>query len=193
MRIADRGSRIAPTAAKASGQANCGSDHEGFEIRNPRSTIRNVRGFTLIELTVVMVILGVMLAMVIPRLGELGEANLRRSARHLTGMIRFLRDEAQAKKTVYRLRFDIQAGRYWAEVLTPVAGEQTVEFKQLYSDMASEGNLSGQTTFLNVKAGSHPDEPYIQFTPDGWIEQSFIYLKDGEDRPFTLIVPAWLP
>jgi prepilin-type N-terminal cleavage/methylation domain-containing protein len=145
------------------------------------------KGFTLIELAVVMVILGVMLSLVIPRLGELGEANLKRSARHLTGMIRFLRDEAQAKKTVYRIRFDIQGGRYWAEVLS-VTSDRSVEFKQLHSEMASEGSLSGQTTFLNIKAGSHPDEPYILFTPDGWVEMSFIYLKDGDDRPFTLIV-----
>jgi prepilin-type N-terminal cleavage/methylation domain-containing protein len=149
--------------------------------------IPNSKGFTLIELTVVMVVLGVMLALVVPKLGELGEANLKRSARHLTGMIRFLRDEAQAKKTVYRLRFDIPAGRYWAEVLS-ITSDQTVEFKQLYSEMAAEGSLSGQTSFLNVKAGSHPDELYIQFTPDGWVEKSFIYLKDGSDRPFTLII-----
>ena len=149
---------------------------------------RHSNGFTLIELTVVLVVMGVMLGLIIPKLGELGEANLKRSARHLTGMIRFLRDEAQAKKMPYRLRFDIQGGRYWAEVLTANPGEQTVEWKKLYSEMAAEGSLSGQTAFLNIKAGSHPDEPYIQFTPDGWVEKSFIYFKDGSDRPFTLIV-----
>lgn len=136
---------------------------------------------------VVIVVFGVMLSLIIPKLGELGEANLKRSARHLTGMIRFLRDEAQAKKAVYRLRFDIPGGRYWAEVLS-VTSEDTVEFKQLYSEMASEGGLSGQTSFVSVKSGSHPDEPYIQFTPDGWVEKTFIQIKDGDDRPFTLIV-----
>ena len=128
-----------------------------------------------------------MLTLIIPRLGELGEANLKRSARHLTGMIRFLRDEAQAKKAVYRLRFDIQSGHYWAEVLTRTS-EQAVEFKRFHSEMAGEGSLSGQTSFREVRAGSHPDEPYIQFTPDGWVEKTFIYLKDGDDKTFTLIV-----
>ena len=145
------------------------------------------RGFTLIELTVVILILGVMLSLIIPRLGELGEANLKRSARHLTGMIRFLKDESQARKTVFRLRFDIPEGRYWTEVMTQI-NEQAVEFKRFSSEIASEGSLSGQTKFRDVKVSSHPDDPYIQFTPDGWVEQAFIYLRDGSDRDFTFIV-----
>ena len=135
----------------------------------------------------VIAILGVMLTLIIPRLGELGEANLKRSARHLTGMIRLLKDESQARKTVYRLRFDVHGGRYWAEVMT-LTSDQTVEFKKLSLEIASEGSLSGQTTFRDVKVGGHPDDPYIQFTPDGWVEQAFIYLRDGSDHDYTLLV-----
>jgi hypothetical protein len=66
--------------------------------------------------------------------------------------------------------------------------DQTVEFKRFSSEIASEGSLSGQTTFRDVRVSSHPDDPYIQFTPDGWVEQAFIYLRDGSDRDFTLLV-----
>ena len=165
----------------------------GFRIQgrnqNPQSAIRNPqsKGFTLIELAVVIVVLGVMIALVIPTLGEMTGANLKRSARHLTGMVRFLRDEAQAKKAVYRLRFDIQGGRYWAEALT-ITSEKTAEFKKLQSALSTESSLSGQTTFKDVKAGSHPDDPYILFTPDGWVEKAFIHLRDGDGKAFTLIV-----
>jgi type II secretion system protein H len=167
--------------------ADCGFDKEGVEIRNLKSKIRNERGFTLIELMVVIVILGVMLSLIIPRLGELGEANLKRSARHLTGMIRFLKDESQARKAVYRLRFDVHEGRYWAEVMT-LMSDQSVEFRNYSSAMGSEGSLSGQTTFRDVKVGSHPDDPSIQFTPDGWVENASIHLRDGADKDFTLLV-----
>lgn len=145
------------------------------------------RGFTLIELAVVIVVLGVMIALVAPRLGEIGEANLKRSARHLTGSIRFLRDEAQAKKEVYRLVFDIQGGHYWAEALV-MSLEKTAEFKRVQTVIGSEGNLSGQTTFHDVHAVSHPDDPFILFTPDGWVEKTFIHLRDGDGKEFTLIV-----
>ena len=147
------------------------------------------RGFTLIELMIVIVVLGVMLMLVIPRLGELGEANLKRSARHLTGMIRFLRDEAQAKKvSQLRLRFDVTEGKYWVEWCEPVLNTTNCEIKRYSSAMATEGTLSGQTTFRDIKVPSHPDDPYIEFTPEGWVERALIHLRDGEGRDFTLIV-----
>jgi len=151
-------------------------------LRTPQS-----KGFTLIELAVVIAILGVMIALVAPMLGELGEANLKRSARHLTGMIRFLHEESQAKKTEYYLRFDIQDGRYWAEAFTPLS-ESTGEFRKTTSVIGGEGSLAGQTTFRDVKAGSHPDDPYILFRPDGWVENAIIHLRDGSDRDFSLRV-----
>jgi general secretion pathway protein H len=160
-----------------------------IENKNSRSTIRNSRsnGFTLIELAVVVAILGVMIALVAPMLGELGEANLKRSARHLTGMIRFLHEESQAKKTEYRLRFDIQDGRYWAEAFN-LLSDSSGEFQKTTSVIAGEGSLFGQTTFRDIKAGSHLDEPYILFTPDGWVESTIIHLRDGSDRDFSLLV-----
>jgi prepilin-type N-terminal cleavage/methylation domain-containing protein len=155
--------------------------HDPF--RTPHS-----KGFTLIELTIVIVILGVMLSLIIPRLGELGEANLKQSARHLTGMIRFLQDDAQARKAVYRLRFDVTEGRYWIEVLTFNLIDKTSEFKRYSSEMATESTLTGQTTFRDVQVASHPDDPYIQFSPNGWVEHALIHIRDGENRDFTLLV-----
>jgi prepilin-type N-terminal cleavage/methylation domain-containing protein len=97
----------------------------------------NSRGFTLIELAMVIIVLGVMISLVIPTFGEITGSDLRRSARHLTGMIRFLRDESEATKTVYRLRFDVSGGHYWAEALT-VTSERTAEFKRMASAMAAD-------------------------------------------------------
>ncbi len=153
-----------------------------FTLDTPHS-----KGFTLIELTVIIVILGVMLTLIIPRLGELGEANLKRSARHLTGMIRFLRDEAQATKADYRLRFDIHEGKYWAEVQQRT-GATTVEYRKYSSALGSEGSLSGQTTFRDVKVTGHVDEPYIEFLKNGWVEPATIHLRDGDGRDFSLLV-----
>jgi prepilin-type N-terminal cleavage/methylation domain-containing protein len=160
---------------------------QGIFIPNSEFHTPHSKGFTLIELAVVIAILGVMIALVAPRFSDIGNANLKRSARHLTGMVRFLRDESQAKKAVYRLRFDVPAGRYWAEALM-IKSDNTQEFMRATSVVGGEGGLSGQTTFRAVAAGSHPDDPYILFTPDGWVEHALIHLRDGEDRDFTLLV-----
>jgi general secretion pathway protein H len=158
-----------------------------YGLREAAVETQKKEGFTLIELMIVIAVLGVMITLVIPRLGELGEANMKRSARHLTGMIRFLRDESEARKTVYRLRFDVQGGRYWAEVMV-LTSDKSVEFRPLKSSIGSEGSLSGQTTFRDVQAASHPDDPYIQFTPDGWVENAAIHLRNGDGKDFTLLV-----
>ncbi len=151
----------------------------------------NRKGYTLIELAVVIVILGVMIALVAPRFADIGNANLKRSARHLTGMIRFLRDESQAKKTIYRLQFDVKAGQYWAET-QQFLSDSTFEYRRATSVIGGEGSLSGQTTFRDIVVAGHPDDPYILFMPDGWVEHALIHLKDNEDRDFTLIVNSLL-
>jgi len=145
------------------------------------------RGFTLIELAVVIAVLAVMVTLVIPTFSELTGANLRRSARHLTGAVRFLRDEAEAKKAVLRLRFDVPNGHYWAEGLK-VLDDRTAEFVKLASAISAEGSLSGQTSFKDVRPLSHPDDPYILFTPDGWVEKTYIHLRDGDGKDYTLVV-----
>jgi prepilin-type N-terminal cleavage/methylation domain-containing protein len=166
-----------------------GTDREEAKSLIPNSKFRipHSKGFTLIELLAILVVLGIMMAIVIPTFGELTGANLRRSTRHITSLVRLLRDEAEAKKTVYRLRFDVPNGEYWAEKLTPLS-DQTVEFKRASSVISMEGSLSGSTTFRNIVVTSHPDDPWIQFTPDGWVEKAFIHLRDGEGRDYTLIV-----
>jgi hypothetical protein len=128
-----------------------------------------------------------MLTLIIPRLAELGDANLKRSARHLSSTIRFLKDESQARKETYRLRFDVTEGRYWVEVLT-VLNDKTVEFRRFSSEMATEGTLSGQTTFRDIKVASHPDDSYIQFSTNGWVEHTVIHLRNSEGLDFTLVV-----
>ena len=163
---------------------------EGLRIFTPHSELRtpNSKGFTLIELAAVIIVLGIMIGIVIPSLSEITGANLRRSARHLTGIIRYLRGESEAKKTLYRLRFDVPNGHYWADYLKRLPGGKTAEFVKLSSAVSTEGDLSGSTTIVDIKAGSHPDDPYILFTPDGWVEQAFIHLRDGNGKDFTLIV-----
>ncbi len=145
------------------------------------------RGFTLIELALVIVVLGIMIAIVIPTFSEITDANLRRSARHLTSTIRFLREESEATKTQYRLRFDVPNGHYWADYLSRLS-DKTGEYVKLSSAISSEGDLSGNTTFVDIKVSGHPDDPYILFTPDGWVEQAVIHLRDGDGKDFTLLV-----
>ncbi len=66
--------------------------------------------------------------------------------------------------------------------------DKTVEFKRYRSAIAGEGSLAGQTTFRDVRVSSHPDDPTILFTPDGWVEHALIHLRDGSNKDYTLLV-----
>ncbi|HXI60522.1 MAG TPA: prepilin-type N-terminal cleavage/methylation domain-containing protein [Polyangia bacterium] len=77
---------------------------------------RSERGFTLIEMLVVMAIIGLMMASAVMGFRSLTKSDLRASTAHLSGAIRFLFDRASVTGKHHRLVLDLNDGRYWAEV-----------------------------------------------------------------------------
>ena len=65
------------------------------------------RGFTLVELAVVLALLGAILLAVVPRLSIFEEAAFRSDARKVASLIRRLDDAAASGKSYYRMTFDI--------------------------------------------------------------------------------------
>ena len=73
---------------------------------------RATRGFTLIELALVLLILGILTTLAAPSLSWLGAARLDTDARRLAATISYLHDEAALRGRVYRLTLDLDASRY---------------------------------------------------------------------------------
>lgn len=63
----------------------------------------NRRGFTLIEIAVVLAIIGMALMLVIPRLPSTEHENLKSSARTLAATLRYMQDRASTGRTTYYL------------------------------------------------------------------------------------------
>jgi general secretion pathway protein H len=78
--------------------------------RGPRS------GFTLLEILIVLVIVGLMSGMSIRGLRSLAKSDLRASTSRLSGAVRYLFDRASTTGKYHRLVIDVDEGRYWAEV-----------------------------------------------------------------------------
>ena len=70
---------------------------------------------TLIETTVVILIIGISLAMAIPAVTNITAANLRASARKVSGAIRYGYDLAARKNATFRIVFDLDKSAYWLE------------------------------------------------------------------------------
>lgn len=66
----------------------------------------NRRGFTLIEVAVVLAIVGMVLMLVMPRLPSSGQENLKISARTLAATLRYMQDRAATGRTIYYLRLE---------------------------------------------------------------------------------------
>ena len=80
-----------------------------------RSELQDTRGFTLIEVMIAMGLVALMVTASILGLRSLVKSDLRATASHMAGAIRYLFDRASTTGKVHRLVFDFDTGKYWAE------------------------------------------------------------------------------
>lgn len=150
---------------------------------------RSDKGFTLIELIVVIALISLFLVFAIPKLGEVSESNLRRDIRHIIGAISYLHDEAIMKRREFRLNYNIAMGEYWA---TEIVKEGPIgEVKKFENTFIKKNRLSDNIRFRDIMVPGHQgavEEFFTYFYPTGWVEKTIIHLQQGEDKYYTLIV-----
>jgi prepilin-type N-terminal cleavage/methylation domain-containing protein len=73
------------------------------------------RGLTLIEISVSLLLIGILMAMVIPSVSNITRVDLRTSARKVAGTIRYTYDLAARKNTPFRVVFDLDNRAWWIE------------------------------------------------------------------------------
>ncbi len=134
-------------------------------------------GFTLLELLLVVLMMGVMSLWVIPRLGSFGATDIKWTARHLATLIRQVAEETTATKRLHRLYYNLSEARYRVKVL-----EENGE----YVDGPPAGQaLPTGVIFEDVVTGRvgkvTEGETYTQFYPFG-VEKSWIHLRSGKQQ-----------
>jgi general secretion pathway protein H len=73
-------------------------------------------GFTLVEVLVALLVVSLIVTLGVKGFRSITKSNLRESAAHLSGAIRYLFDRASITGKYYRLVIDLNDGKYWPEV-----------------------------------------------------------------------------
>lgn len=131
-------------------------------------------GYTLIELLAVLVLIGLLGALAVPRFTAQPHWQLEAASRRMAGDLRLLRQEAVHAGELCRVEFYIYADRY---LLTLPDGPQRV-------DLPAGVSFDGTTTFSGTP-------PVLQFNHLGRPGSGgTVILKAGEDFRYIIVTPV---
>ena len=151
-----------------------------------RTLARNHKGFTLIELVVVVSLIVMMIGLTLPQIRNtlLSDA-LKRTALRMVGVAKNLRDEAVREQKTYGLRLDMVRQQYWVGFTAMTEEEQMLARK-------NAEKLPPNVQILDVwfKEGGKisEGEAVIPFFKKGYVQPSAIHLGDDDGRRFTIVL-----
>lgn len=134
-------------------------------MKKPYASIRQ-RGFTLLELIVVIFVIALLAGIVFPSFRGLSTRQLSSDARRIASLLQYLSDSAMASKETYSVDFDLQRSSIsWKGP----EGDKTESLKTLAGvDLQSKGmTREGLVT--------------VFFGPAGILEYIEVLLKDNEN------------
>ncbi len=157
-------------------------------------TTRGVNGFTLIEILVVLIIVGIISAITLMSFGLLGgdDRNLERDARRISSLIEVVNDDALLQGRDFGLEFMI-AGYRWVEhdpILNQwfeVADDEVMRERQLDPGVEFELYLEEHRVLLQEEAKeteTDEDKPNRDLTDD--YLPHVLVLSSGDVTPFEL-------
>ncbi len=148
--------------------------------------------FTLIELTIVIVLIGIMSALIIPELrGGYQDALLRTTSRNLVNAFSIASSRAVSLNQVHRVRLDSKTGHYVIEKRTRETA-QGDEFAPLKDVSEAEGTLDTRISIHirspeNSETGAANESPEkrqptdaITFYSDGTADATELLLRDKQ-------------
>ena len=140
------------------------------------------RAFTLIELMVVVVLIGIMTALIVPEMkGTYEEALLRSSSRELVNVLSLASSRAVSINQLHRVRLDSHSGRYLVGRRAS-GGETGVHFVPLRDVPGCEGKIDARISMTFQKSGEEISEPA---EPHGTVDSGDAIQAENRDDAIT--------
>ena len=162
-----------------------------------RAGARSERGFTLIELTMVILVIGIVGTLVLPRFGGLlDRQQMRRTVNVVRGMVRQLHAKAALTKRVYRLTFDLDEQQLtvcYLESLPATALEDDACVAESSREMRGYA-MPDAVQLLDVVSAEGEKvlegTAMTHFHPTGLTEPSVVHLQTPDEAHVTLFIEA---
>lgn len=142
------------------------------------------RGFTLLELMVVIALLGTLLVVVFPRISVFKGYSLKRDARGIAGLLRYIEDSASTRKIYYKVRFFPEE-----ESLVVEYSADGIEFKTVEDPALRSFALERGTDMVDIVVDGlgkiYQGEVAVVFNPLLGAEPFNLHLRD-DDRTLTV-------
>jgi prepilin-type N-terminal cleavage/methylation domain-containing protein len=146
------------------------------------------RGFTLLEIAVVIFIMGLVMTLAIPYIGGFHNSQLKSEARRLAGRAGYLYDESSTEKVIYRITFDLDHNGYYVSRMDPYSAKP---------HFAPYGGTWGYQVWMpagvklrdvavegigSTKAGAIS----CQFYPAGYVDATVVHMMSNSGAVLTL-------
>lgn len=147
-------------------------------------------GFTLIELSIILIIVAIAASFLIPRLRDTDSTALASAAARLATTSRYLYEEAAFRRRPMRLNLDLDKHAYWVTVLKDDPDDP--EFVVDDSPIARPIALPGTVTFADVTLPAvgmvHEGIVFAQFFPEGYADPLVVHLTNARHEYATLAI-----
>lgn len=147
-------------------------------------------GFTLLELSVVLLIFGIAASFLAPRLRDPESTALAASAARLATTARYLYDEAAYQRVPMRLNLDLDRQVYFVTVLG--GDRDDPEFVPADSPLARPVALPDSVAFRDVVLPAvglvTEGIVFAQFSPEGWADPLVVHLRSRSGADATMAI-----
>ena len=163
-----------------------------------RTSSTGNRGFTLVEMIVVVVIVSVLTAMIVPQMYRARGWGLRQSARRLLVTAQYAREFAATRRYTCRLIIDREEQQYSLAQQKDPEGDPN-EFVPLKVSLGKTERLGEGLRFGRIRIepqkgrgerGEKAEQAnYISFEPSGQADAAVLEITDGEGTCSVLVMP----